>query len=135
MELRTFLRFNDGKCREAMNFYKECFGGELTFQTGGESPMAKDIAPEFQDRIMESTLKTGGFEIHGSDMFRDKTTVGDNFNMQLKVVNEAELNSLFDKLAQGGEIFMKPEKMPWGETFAMVTDKYGIEWGLTASVK
>lgn len=132
MELRTHIRFNDGKCREAMNFYKECFGGELTFQTGGESPMAGDIPPEFQSRIMEAVLKIGRFEMYGSDMFRDKAIIGDNFSMRLKVDSEEELDSLFKKLSEGGEIFMKPEKMPWGEVHGMVTDKYGIEWGLVA---
>ncbi|OHA24406.1 MAG: hypothetical protein A3D50_00110 [Candidatus Taylorbacteria bacterium RIFCSPHIGHO2_02_FULL_44_12] len=133
MELRTYLRFNDGRCREAMNFYKECFGGELTFQTAGESPMANEIPPESHDKIMESCLKIGRFEIYGSDMFRDKATVGDNFSMRVKVDSEKELNSLFGKLALGGEIFMKPEKMSWGEIHGMVTDKYGIEWGVVTS--
>src|SRR4051812_26888477 len=118
MELRTHLRFNDDKCREAMNFYKDCFGGELTFQTAGESPMAKEMAPETHDKIMESKLKTDQFEIYASDMMRDRATVGDNFCMSIKANSEEQLNSLFNKLSTGGEVFMKPEKMSWGEVFA-----------------
>lgn len=131
MKLRTYLRFNDNKCREAMNFYKECFGGELSLQTVAESRFAKEMPPESQENIMEGRLKTAGFELYGSDMMVDKATVGDNISMNVIAASEAELKTCFDKLARGGEIFMKPEKMPWGEVHSMLTDAYGIEWMIT----
>jgi PhnB protein len=114
-----------------MNFYKDCFGGELTFQTGAESPMANDIPPGGQDKIMEARLKIGDFEINGSDMFMDKATVGDNFHIRVKIDDKERFDALFDKLASGGEVFMKPEAVAWGGFEGMVTDRYGIEWGLT----
>ncbi len=131
MEFHTNFRFNDGKCREAMNFYKECFGGELTFKTIAETPMASEVSAEVRDRIIESRLKIGDFEINGSDMFMDKAVVGDNFNVQVKLDGKEEFDSLFEKLSSGGEVFMGPEKMSWGTIEAMVTDRYGIEWGLS----
>lgn len=129
-QLNPYLRFNDGKCREAMNFYKEALGGEITFQTIGETPMAKEMPDDKQGYIMHATFKKDGIEFFGSDMMRDKAVVGDNIGMALNCESEEELKTLFSKLSEGGEIFMPIEKAFWGGLFGMITDKFGIEWML-----
>lgn len=129
-QLNPFLRFNDGTCREAMNFYKECFGGEVTFMTIGESPMAKDMPAEKQNFIMHAELKKDDLIFFGSDMMRDMAVVGDNVGMALNCASEEEIRTLFVKLSEGGEIFMPIEDAFWGALFGIVTDKYGVEWML-----
>lgn len=128
--LQPYIRFNDGTCREAMTFYQKCLGGELTFQTVGESPAAKDMPKETHGRIMHATLKTAGIELFASDMMRDKAVVGDNIALSLNCASEDEITSLFAKLSEGGEVFMPLEKQFWGALFGVVTDKYGVEWML-----
>lgn len=113
-----------------MNFYKGCFGGELSFMTVGESPMAKDMPDDKQHLIMHSELKKGDFVFFGSDMMRDVATIGDNVGMSLNCESEEEIKDLFAKLSAGGEVFMPIEDAFWGALFGMVTDKYGIEWML-----
>lgn len=129
-KLNPYVKFNDGKCREAMNFYKDIFGGELEFMTIGESPMAKEVSSEKQGLIMHSTLKKGDFMFIGSDMMRDRAVVGDNVGMSLDCDSAKELDTIFSKLSKGGDVFMKPEEQFWGGYFGMVTDKYGVEWML-----
>lgn len=128
-KLFPFVRFNNGKCREAMNFYKACLGGKLTFMTVKDSPMAKDM-PDKGDLIMHSTLENDGWTLVGSDMMRDVAKIGDNVGITLDCRSEEEIRSIFDKLSEGGEIFMPVEEAFWGALFGMVTDKYGIEWML-----
>ena len=127
-QLNLFLRFNGGKCREAMNFYKSCFGGALTFMTIGESPMAKDMPAEKQGFIMHAELKKDGLVFYGSDMMRDAAVVGDNVGMALNCDSEKEIRDLFAKLSKGGEVFCPLGDAFWGALFGIVTDKYGIEW-------
>lgn len=129
-QLNPFLRFNEGKCREAMDFYQTCFGGELTFMTIGETPMGKDMPPEKQHYIVHAELKSNTLIFFGSDMMRDKAIIGDQAGMALNCESEEEIKTLFEKLAQGGEIFCPLGDSFWGSLFAMVTDKYGIEWML-----
>ncbi len=129
-KLNPYLKFNDGKCREAMNFYKNCFGGKLEFMTIGESPMAKEMPADKQGLIMNSTLITGDMMFLGSDMMRDVAIVGDNVGMSLECGSEKELLDLYSKLSKGGEVFMKPEDVFWGALFGVCTDKYGVEWML-----
>jgi PhnB protein len=128
-QINAFLRFNDRKCREAMNFYKQCFGGELTFMTLGESPMAKDM-PNDADKIIHSSLKNGDIVLFGSDMVRDKVVVGDNVVLAYNCKSENEINDLFRKLSEGGEVFMPLAEAFWGALFGVVTDRYGFEWML-----
>jgi PhnB protein len=127
--LNPYLKFNDVKCREAMNFYQSILGGELTFQTVGESPMAGEMPGE-EARIMHAELKAPGVLIYGSDMMRDKAIVGDNVGLSLNYDDVEEQKNHFAKLSEGGEVFMPLEKAFWGSMFGVVTDKYGIEWML-----
>ncbi|OHA28048.1 MAG: hypothetical protein A3D56_00005 [Candidatus Taylorbacteria bacterium RIFCSPHIGHO2_02_FULL_45_35] len=129
-KVNPFLRFNDSKCREAMNFYKEVLGGELDFMTVKESPMAKDMPADKQDLIMHSTLKKREWTLIGSDMMRDVAVIGDNVGISLECESEKELRDIFAKLEKDGEVFMAPSDQFWGAVFGMVTDKYGVEWML-----
>ena len=66
--VNPYLAFN-GTCREAMAFYKEALGGELTFQTFVESPV--EVQPEHKDREMHATLAFGQAIIMASDGLPD----------------------------------------------------------------
>ncbi|MES3005623.1 MAG: VOC family protein [Patescibacteria group bacterium] len=133
IKLNPFLRFNDNKCREAMNFYKDCLGGELDFMTVEGSPVSKDMPADKQGLIMHSTLKKNDWVLIGSDMMRDKAVIGDHVGVFLDFESEEEIKTVFEKLSKGGEVFMPLEETFWGAVFGLVTDKYGVEWMLNYS--
>jgi len=135
MKIIPYLRFNDGKCREAMTFYKDCLGGELTFQTIGESQMASEVPAEAQGKIMHANFKNGDAEIFASDMMRDKAVVGDNISVSINLEDEEKAKEIFSKLSEGGEVFMPLEKAFWGALFGVVTDKYKVEWMVNCEIK
>jgi len=130
-KLTAHLRFNDGKCREAFAYYQKALGGgETTFMTVAESPMAKEMPAEGQHLIMHASFRMGDIAFSGSDMMRDKAVIGDNVTVMLDCDNEDQVNSVFNVLKEGGDVFMAPEPQFWGGVFGMVTDKYGVEWSL-----
>ncbi len=133
-QLNPFIRFNDGKCREAMTFYKDCLGGELNFMLVKDSPMAKDM-PDKEDLVMHSTLTKDSWVLIGSDMMRDRAVVGDSVGVSLDCESEEEIRRVFDKLAAGGSVFMPVEEQFWGAWFGVLTDKYGVEWMLNCPKK
>ncbi|MES2623584.1 MAG: VOC family protein [Patescibacteria group bacterium] len=128
--LSPFIKFNNSKCREAMTFYKECLGGELEFMVIKDSPMAKDMPEDKLDLIMHSTLTGSNWMLIGSDMMQDKATIGDSVGVSFSCQSEEEIRSIFNKLADGGDVFMPVEEQFWGALFGVVTDKYGVEWML-----
>ncbi|MDQ2862608.1 MAG: VOC family protein [Bacteroidota bacterium] len=127
--INVYLGFA-GKCREAMNFYKECLGGgELELQSVGESPVA-DQMPANMDKkqILHSTLIKDGITIMGSDMHRGKPTNGNLIGICVNCGSAEEIKSLFTKLSEGGTIDDPLKEQFWGDTFGAVTDKYGKPW-------
>jgi len=53
---------------------------------------------------------------------------GGNFSLSLSGEDEAELKGYFERLSEGGSVRMPLAKAAWGDTFGMVTDKFGVTW-------
>ena len=124
--LNPYLSFKDN-AREAMDFYKSVFGGELTRSTYGEGGM--EHSPAEKDKIMHSQLETpNGFTLMGADTPADMGPPAANGQISLSGTDETELRGYWDKLSQGGNVTMPLSKAPWGDSFGMLADKYGIAW-------
>jgi PhnB protein len=110
-----------------MEFYQAALGGELTISTFGE--FGDKDAPE-ANLVMHANLTTpSGFILMGSDAPPGMdASVSGGFAVSLSGDDEAELRGYWDKLSAGGEVTVPLEKQMWGDTFGMVTDKFGIDW-------
>jgi len=128
ININTYLTFS-GNCREAMSFYKDCIGGELTFQTLGESPMADNMTTRMKDSILHATLINGGVIIMASDMVGESgLTKGNSVSLMLNCNSEEEIKSCYEKLSADGEANHPLEDTFWGAIFGGFTDKYGNHW-------
>lgn len=127
-EITPYLIF-DGKCREAMTFYQSCIGGELFVMTFGEAdPKA---APAAKDRLIHARLAKGATVILASDNMPDMPyTQGNDLWLSAVCETDDEVDSLFPKLSAGGKSVMAPHDAFWGSRFAMLTDRFGINWML-----
>lgn len=125
--LNPYLSFN-GNARQAMDFYTSVFGGELTISTFGEGGMPHD--PADQDKIMHAQLTSpSGYWLMGSDTPPGVPfNPGNTISVSLSGDNEAELRGYWDKLSVGGTVMMPLEKAPWGDSFGMLSDKFGTSW-------
>jgi PhnB protein len=132
-QINAYIGFN-GKCREAMNFYRKCFGGELTIMTMGESPMAEQMPAESHDTILHCSLSNGAVMLMGTDMTGPQGFVpGNTVSLMIRCSSEEEINRLFEKLCEGGEVTCPLGKQFWGSTFAALGDKFGTSWMLEYS--
>lgn len=127
-QINSYLTFS-GNCREAMTFYKECLGGELTLQTIGDSPIAAKMPAQMKDRILHATLVNGTLTILASDMVGEKGLIkGTNVSLMLNCTSEAEIKEYYQQLAEGGVATHPLEISFWGALFGDLTDKYGNQW-------
>lgn len=126
--INSYLTFN-GNCREAMTFYAASLGGELVFQTIGESPLADKMPPKMKDGILHSTLTNGSVVIMASDMAGANGIVkGNAVSLMLDCSSEAEIKSCYEKLSTGGKAEHPLAYTFWGALFGGLTDKYGNHW-------
>jgi len=125
--LNPYLSFRDN-ARAAMEFYQTVFGGKLTMSTFKEFHASQD--PSEDNKIMHSILEAeNGITFMASDTPSNmEYHPGTNMSMSLSGDNVAELTAYYEKLSAGGTIGMPLEKAPWGDTFGMLTDKFGVSW-------
>lgn len=127
--IRSYLTFS-GNCREAMNFYKDCLGGELNLQTIGDSPLAAKMPENMQQWILHATLSNGSTVLMGTDMVQDEGRIrGNAVSMMLDCSSEEEARMVFRNLSSGGGQVLHPlETSFWGALFGDLKDKYGNTW-------
>ena len=124
--LNPYLSFTND-ARQAMDFYRDVFGGELTLSTFGEMGAADGGAA---DLVMHGQLETpSGYTLMASDTPAGMDrTVGTNVSISLSGDDGDALRGYFTKLAQGGTVTMPLEKQMWGDEFGMCVDRFGITW-------
>ena len=127
IQLNPYLGFKNN-AREAMEFYKTVFGGKLVMSTYKEYHASQD--PSEDNKIMHAVLEAdNGITFFASDTpARMEHRSGANISMSLSGDNEAELKGYFQKLSAGGMVTMPLEKAVWGDSFGMLTDRFGINW-------
>jgi PhnB protein len=131
LKTTPFLLF-DGNCREAMTFYNECLGGQLTLSKLGDTPMKDMFPPEKHDRIINAYLKAGDIEISATDWMASPAFDPVQGNMSAIYVTGAsydELKPVFDKLKDGDNNTRLQElhEMPFG-IYGQFYDRYGVPW-------
>ena len=126
-QIIAYLNFN-GYCREAMNFYQQCLGGELVMQKISESPMAAQMPSEMGPKILHSTLTKDGLALMASDMMGDKIVKGNSITLCMNCSSPEEINNFFTNLAAGGKVVEPLHQSFWGATFGVLTDKFGVSW-------
>ena len=133
MSLSPYVMF-DGQCEEALNFYASCLNGEITYLGRyGESPM--DVPEDQKNKIMHATVTFEGGSIMGSDRsdhanYTPEGKMASNIHLSLTVSTD-KIQTVFEALADGGKITLPLEKQFWGDTFGMLTDKFGTNWMLS----
>ncbi len=126
ISLEPYLFFK-GNCREAMEFYKEVFGGELRFDEADPEQMGDMPNKDwFKGKLMHCSLK-GPVNLMASDspIASNKTA---KVELSLGGTDEPEMRKIFDNLAEGGKVKMPLKKQFWGDIYGQLEDKYGVEW-------
>ncbi len=127
-KLNPYINFKD-TTREAMEFYKSIFGGELTMSTfkegmGQDGPEADLIMHAMLIVESEMTLMASDTPSH----MEYKPAAGIGMSLSGESSDEEQLTTYWNKLSVGGTPSMPLGKAPWGDTFGMLTDKFGINW-------
>lgn len=132
--LNPYLSFKDN-ARQAMEFYQTVFGGKLDISTFAEFQASEDASES--NKVMHAALTNeDGITFFASDTPNSmEYQPGHTISMSLSGDNEEELRGYWDKLVAAGTVTMPLDKAPWGDTFGMLTDQFGIDWMINISPK
>jgi len=130
MRLEPYLFF-DGRCEEAIEFYKKTLGAEVKMMMRyKESPQPHQpgmVPPGYDNKVMHATLKIGDAEFMAADDCQGHPNF-QGFSLALAAANEAEAKRLFAALAEGGQVKMPLMKTFFSPAFGMLTDRFGVPW-------
>jgi PhnB protein len=137
MEVQTYLFF-DGRCDEALAFYRKTLGAEVTmlmrFKENPEPVPAEGCAgsegmgaPD-GEKVMHASFTVGGTTLMASDGRNTGKPVFQGFSLSLLAKDEAEAQRLYAALGEGGQVQMPMAKTFFSPAFGMVEDRFGVSW-------
>ena len=127
MQLDIYLNYR-GNCEPAFRFYEQHLGGRISgIVRHGEQPNP-NVPADWKDKIVHARLELGGTVVMGADIPEAEPMRSAYLTLSLDQESDAE--RLYALLSNGGQIFMKMEKTPFANRFAMLRDKFGTSWML-----
>jgi PhnB protein len=134
MQMTTYLSFR-GQCEEAFKCYEETLGGQLgaIFRYAG-TPMADQVPPDWQDKVMHGSLTIGDQVLMAGDVAPQRYEEPKGFSLSLQMRDTMKAERVFQELSKGGKIVMPLEKTFWAARFGMLVDRFGIPWQINCDV-
>ena len=131
LKVTPFLLF-DGNCDEAMTFYHECLGGDLTITKLGDTPMKEQFPAVKHNRVINAYIKCGDIEISATDWMASPEfdpVQGNTYAIFVTGDSIHELQPVFDKLKDGdnNSCLQELHEMPFG-IYGQFYDKFGVQW-------
>jgi PhnB protein len=131
MLVQPYLFFN-GRCEEALDFYANALGAEITmvmrYQDAPDPPPPGMIAPGSEGKIMHASFRLGETTVMASDGRCGGQLEFRGFSLSLTVTSEGEADRVFAALAEGGHVHMPLGKTFFAPRFGMVADRFGVSW-------
>lgn len=127
MQLDIYVNYR-GMCEAAFSFYAQHLGGKLTdLVRHGDHPNPATPA-DWKEKVLHARIEIGGTVLMGADVSHAEPMRSAYLSLSLDTEEDAERT--YALLADGGEIFMKMEKTPFANRFAMLRDRFGTSWML-----
>jgi PhnB protein len=131
MQVQPYLFF-DGRCEEAIAFYRAALGAEVTmlmrFNECPETGPGCNVTPGTENKVMHASLRIGDATVLASDGRCAGQPAFQGFALSLDAPNEAEAERLFGALSDGGQVQMPLDKTFFASRFGMVADRFGVTW-------
>lgn len=128
MQIQPYLFF-DGRCEEAIDFYREALGAEVQMlMRFKECPQPSSVPPGSDDKVMHAALKIGDATVLASDGRCTGAPSFQGFALALNATDDAHARRMFDALSDGGQVQMPLASTFFATSFGMVIDRFGVTW-------
>ena len=125
MRLDIYVNYR-GTCEEAFRFYEEHIGGKITGVVRHGDVPNPSIPADWKEKVVHARIEIGTTVLMGADIPNAEPMR--SAYVTLTVDREADAERVYADLTDGGEVFMKMEKTPFANRFAMLRDWFGTSW-------
>lgn len=136
MQVQPYL-FYDGRCDDAIAFYGEVLGAEVTmlmrFRDSPEPPPPGALPEGFADKVMHANLTLGETQIMMSDGRCGGRPGFEGFALSLTLAEVSDVERVFAALGAGGRVEMPLSPTFWSPRFGMLVDRFGVAWMVMAA--
>lgn len=136
MKVHVYLFF-EGRCEEALDFYRAVFGGEIEmlmrYGEAPEPPPPGMVAPGSENKVMHASFRIGETTVMASDGTCHGAADFRGFSLAAVCADEAEARRVFAALADGGSVTMPIGPTFFAPIFGMLTDRFGIGWMISVA--
>ena len=130
MKLDIYINY-PGHCEEAFRFYEQHLDGKINMITRHQQ-LPPNLPMEWLNPVLHASMQLGGTILRGADIPGAEPMRSVYLTLILDTPEKAE--HIYSLLSSEGEIFMKMEKTPFANRFAMLRDKFGTSWMLLNDV-
>jgi PhnB protein len=128
MQVEPYLFF-EGRCEEALEFYRKVLGAEVTMlMRFKDSPDPGMTLPGAENKVMHASFRIGDSTVMASDGRCSGQPKVEGVSLSLTVPNEPDAERRFAALADGGQVQMPLAKTFFSPRFGMVADRFGVSW-------
>jgi PhnB protein len=131
MKVEPYLNF-DGRCEEAIQFYKSALGAEVTmlmrFKDSPEPPAPGMCPPGAENKVMHASLRIGDTTVMASDCHSQGKPEFKGISLSITAANDAEAERLFAAISNGGKVNLPLAKSFFSSRFGVATDRFGVTW-------
>jgi PhnB protein len=138
MKVQSYLFF-DGRCEEALEFYRKTLGAEVTmlmrFKDSPVPPQPGMCPPGSGDKVMHAAFRIGDTELMASDGHCLGKPSFQGFSLSLTAADAAEADRLFAAIVDGGQVQMPLSETFFSPRFGMAADRFGVAWMIIVAPK
>ena len=132
MQIQPYLQF-DGRCEEAIEFYKTALGAELEqLMRFKDAPDTAMVPPGSGNKVMHSSFRIGNTRVMASDGYCKGSPNFEGFSLSIMTPDAAKADRLFKALENGGEVQMPLTEPFFSPRFGMADDRFGVSWMIVA---
>lgn len=128
MIVQPYLNF-DGRCEEALNFYKQAVGAEVqVLLRMSEAPAEFEMGEDQANQVMHSCFRVGDTNIMASDCHGQGKPTFEGFSLSILADSGDEATQIFNALSEGGQVEQPLTATFFASHFGVVKDRFGVSW-------
>jgi PhnB protein len=131
MQVQPYLFF-EGRCEEALDFYRGALGAEVTalmrFEESPDPPPPGMVPPGSGRKVMHAAFRIGDSTVMASDGRCSGQSRFGGVSLSVSVPDEETADRFFAALAEGGQVQMPLGKTFFSPRFGIVADRFGVSW-------